>query len=195
MNSELFFDKKRYISTKESSKISGYSSDYIGQLCRSGKLDCKRISNTWFIFSDSLDDYIKENGKPSKALKAIERKKVLKTQTPVKQESLNAIKEEIVARVESESLVSNDASVSKQDSVVDLVTKKNNEVVGVAKNNKKLNLPRKILSATFIIYLIFTLFANRDFIFNSPKVFAQSYKNINIKSRPQTSGIGPTLGQ
>ncbi len=98
MNSELFFDKKRYISTKESSKISGYSSDYIGQLCRSGKLDCKRISNTWFIFSDSLDDYIKENGKPSKALKAVERKKVLNTQTPVKQESLNVVKEEIVGK-------------------------------------------------------------------------------------------------
>ncbi len=43
-----------YISSKRASKISDYSSDYVGQLCREGKLDCKRVGHVWFVTEESL---------------------------------------------------------------------------------------------------------------------------------------------
>ena len=45
---------KNYISSKRASEISDYSSDYVGQLCREGKLDCDRVGHIWFITEDSL---------------------------------------------------------------------------------------------------------------------------------------------
>ena len=45
------------LSTRQASTISGYSSDYIGQLCRSGKLDCRMVGNTWYITPESLKSH------------------------------------------------------------------------------------------------------------------------------------------
>lgn len=50
----LIFQGRKYISSKRASKVSDYSSDYIGQLCRSGKLDAKMFGHTWFITEESL---------------------------------------------------------------------------------------------------------------------------------------------
>ncbi|MFA7216953.1 MAG: helix-turn-helix domain-containing protein, partial [Candidatus Paceibacterota bacterium] len=57
MSSDLFFDNKKYISAKEASILTSYTKDYIGQLCRSGKLDCKRIGRTWYVCEKSVLEY------------------------------------------------------------------------------------------------------------------------------------------
>ncbi len=54
MGSELIFEGKKYISASRASKIIGYNSDYIGQLCRKGLLDCRRIGRSWFVSEESL---------------------------------------------------------------------------------------------------------------------------------------------
>jgi hypothetical protein len=54
----LIFQGKKYISSKRASKVSDYSSDYIGQLCRSGKLDAKMFGHTWFITEESLSRHM-----------------------------------------------------------------------------------------------------------------------------------------
>ena len=43
-----------FISSKRASEISDYASDYIGQLCREGKLVCQRIGRAWFVTEASL---------------------------------------------------------------------------------------------------------------------------------------------
>ena len=62
MNPSLFFDNKKYISTKEASSKTGYSQDYIGQLVRKGKIDSKKIGRTWYVQEDSILNY---NGLPT----------------------------------------------------------------------------------------------------------------------------------
>ncbi|MBA3733088.1 tail fiber domain-containing protein [Patescibacteria group bacterium] len=57
MNSELFFDNKKFISTKEVSTLTGYSQDYIGQLSRSKKVDSRRIGRVWYISEESILKY------------------------------------------------------------------------------------------------------------------------------------------
>lgn len=57
MESELFFEGKKYISGSRASQLTGYNSDYIGQLCRKGLLDCRRVGRAWFVNEDSLKNH------------------------------------------------------------------------------------------------------------------------------------------
>lgn len=57
MGSELFFEGKKYISASRASKIIGYNSDYIGQLCRKNSLDCRMVGRTWFVSEESLKNH------------------------------------------------------------------------------------------------------------------------------------------
>ena len=57
MKNSFIYDGKKYISSKRASKISDYSSDYIGQLCRSGKLAARMVGHTWFVSEDSLNSH------------------------------------------------------------------------------------------------------------------------------------------
>ena len=54
---------KQYISLKEASEVSGYSSDYIGQLIRKGKLNGKQVysSVAWTVEKNDLVEYLKQN--------------------------------------------------------------------------------------------------------------------------------------
>ena len=58
MNHNYIFQGKNYISAKRASKISDYSSDYIGQLCRAGKLICQKVGHGWFVTEESLRDHM-----------------------------------------------------------------------------------------------------------------------------------------
>jgi len=54
MKDSFIFEGKKYISSRRASEISDYSSDYIGQLCRAEKLDCRMIGRSWFVTEESL---------------------------------------------------------------------------------------------------------------------------------------------
>ncbi|MFA6554520.1 MAG: hypothetical protein WCS89_03350 [Candidatus Paceibacterota bacterium] len=54
MKDSFIIEGKKYISSRRASEISDYASDYIGQLCRAGKLDCKMVGRAWFITEESL---------------------------------------------------------------------------------------------------------------------------------------------
>lgn len=58
MNSELFFEGKKYVSSKRASKISRYNQDYIGQLIRDSKLEARRVGRSWFVSLESLEKHI-----------------------------------------------------------------------------------------------------------------------------------------
>lgn len=51
---ELVFDGEAYISSKKAAEITGYAQDYVGQLCRSGKLVCRQVGKAWFVSKLSI---------------------------------------------------------------------------------------------------------------------------------------------
>lgn len=57
MNDTLIFEGKNYISARRASEISDYSSDYIGQLCRAKKLDCRMVGRSWYLTQASLEHH------------------------------------------------------------------------------------------------------------------------------------------
>jgi len=50
----IFFNDKEYISASRAGEKIGYSSDYIGQLCRSGRASGKLVGRTWYVEYESL---------------------------------------------------------------------------------------------------------------------------------------------
>lgn len=60
-------DPKKLISLKEAARISGYSSDYVGQLIRSGKLEGKQVfSNVaWMTTEEAVLKYLRREESPA----------------------------------------------------------------------------------------------------------------------------------
>ena len=46
---ELIFAGNKYISSKRAAKLTGYTTDYIGQMCRAEKMDCRLVGRNWYI--------------------------------------------------------------------------------------------------------------------------------------------------
>lgn len=53
----ISIDGVEYIRASQLAKRFKYTSDYIGQLCRSGKVDAKLVGRTWYVNPDSLDGH------------------------------------------------------------------------------------------------------------------------------------------
>lgn len=60
--------KSKHLSLKEASKISGYSSDYIGQLIREGKISGKQVYTavSWVTTEEALKEYMEKTQKSKK---------------------------------------------------------------------------------------------------------------------------------
>ncbi|OHA17064.1 MAG: hypothetical protein A3C79_02150 [Candidatus Taylorbacteria bacterium RIFCSPHIGHO2_02_FULL_45_28] len=54
MKDALNIDGKIYISSRRAAEISKYSNDYIGQLCRGGKVTARMMGRAWFVDQESL---------------------------------------------------------------------------------------------------------------------------------------------
>ncbi len=50
----IFYEDKEYISASRASQEFGYSADYIGQLCRGGKVLGRLVGRTWYVEKNSL---------------------------------------------------------------------------------------------------------------------------------------------
>lgn len=50
-------DGKAYVSSKRAAQMSQYAQDYIGQLCRKGLIDCRRVNGLWYVTLASLENH------------------------------------------------------------------------------------------------------------------------------------------
>jgi len=54
--------EKNFITTKNAGELSGYSSDYLARLARSGKIIGKRVGHSWFVEKESLERFLDQQG-------------------------------------------------------------------------------------------------------------------------------------
>jgi len=61
--------KDKFISLKEAAELSGYSSDYIGQLIRQGKLPGKQVflNVAWMTTKEAVEEYMRKGSKNADA--------------------------------------------------------------------------------------------------------------------------------
>lgn len=61
-NDVVVINGKRYISSKKASDVTGYTSDYIGELCRASKLPGKVFKHRRFVEEESLFEHAQKIG-------------------------------------------------------------------------------------------------------------------------------------
>jgi hypothetical protein len=55
----LVFDNRKYVKAKDAAKKFRYTADYMGQLCRSGKVEARTVGRQWYVYVDSITAYQK----------------------------------------------------------------------------------------------------------------------------------------
>ncbi len=59
---ELHISGKRFISSRRIARDNGYTSDYIGQLIRGGKVIGQKVGRAWYVDASSFDAFLGEEG-------------------------------------------------------------------------------------------------------------------------------------
>ena len=54
---EILIDEKRYISSKRAAELTGYAKDYVGQLCREGRVPARLIGRSWYVLESAIQDH------------------------------------------------------------------------------------------------------------------------------------------
>ena len=54
---EILIEEKKYISSKQAAKITGYAKDYIGQLCREGRVPARLVGRSWYVLEAAIHDH------------------------------------------------------------------------------------------------------------------------------------------
>jgi hypothetical protein len=54
---EILIDEKKYVSSKQAAKMTGYAKDYIGQLCREGRVPARLVGRSWYVLETAIQDH------------------------------------------------------------------------------------------------------------------------------------------
>ncbi|MBO06044.1 MAG: hypothetical protein CMI58_03275 [Parcubacteria group bacterium] len=60
MDQEIFIAKNKYISSKRSAELFGYTHDYLSRLAKNGVIKGKKFGRAWYLDENSLKDFIKD---------------------------------------------------------------------------------------------------------------------------------------
>lgn len=63
---EILIEGRVFISSKQAAKITGYAKDYVGQLCREGRVDARLVGRNWYVLQDSIREH--RFGKPEESV-------------------------------------------------------------------------------------------------------------------------------
>jgi hypothetical protein len=108
MRNSLILQDKNYVSARRVQELFGYSSDYVGQLCRLGKIEAKMIGRTWFVTEKSIidhklsvNDLIREKNKEKRKLSKKIYNDSIKSDALVSCELMNTVETNNVACVDN----------------------------------------------------------------------------------------------
>lgn len=54
---EILIEDKKYISSKQAAKVTGYAKDYVGQLCREGRVPARLVGRSWYVLESAVHDH------------------------------------------------------------------------------------------------------------------------------------------
>lgn len=74
----------RYVSARSAAKAYKYTSDYLGQLIRSGKLEGQKVGRSWYISEASLDAFLAKFTQKEQVPASVEETKVDEVHIPVR---------------------------------------------------------------------------------------------------------------
>jgi len=54
---EITIGDKVYVSSKRAAKITGYAKDYVGQLCREGRVEARLVGRNWYVLESAIREH------------------------------------------------------------------------------------------------------------------------------------------
>ncbi|HRH55600.1 MAG TPA: hypothetical protein PK609_01915 [Candidatus Paceibacterota bacterium] len=54
---EITIGDKVYVSSKRAAKITGYAKDYVGQLCREGRVEARLVGRSWYVLESAIKEH------------------------------------------------------------------------------------------------------------------------------------------
>lgn len=54
---EITIGDKSYVSSKQAAKITGYAKDYVGQLCREGRVEARLVGRNWYVLDSAIREH------------------------------------------------------------------------------------------------------------------------------------------
>lgn len=54
---EILIEQKKYVSSKQAAKLTGYAKDYVGQLCREGRVPARLVGRGWYVLESAIQDH------------------------------------------------------------------------------------------------------------------------------------------
>lgn len=54
---EITLEEKKYVSSKRAAEMTGYAKDYVGQLCREGRVPARLIGRSWYVLEAAIHDH------------------------------------------------------------------------------------------------------------------------------------------
>ncbi|MFA6414413.1 MAG: helix-turn-helix domain-containing protein [Candidatus Paceibacterota bacterium] len=54
---EILIGEKKYVSSKQAAKLTGYAKDYVGQLCREGRVPARLVGRSWYVLESAIHDH------------------------------------------------------------------------------------------------------------------------------------------
>ena len=64
---EILIEDKKYVSSKRAAKMTGYAKDYVGQLCREGRVPARLVGRSWYVLEAAIQDH--RFGQPKEEVK------------------------------------------------------------------------------------------------------------------------------
>lgn len=59
---ELLIEQKKYVSSKRAAQLTGYAKDYVGQLCREGRVPARLVGRSWYVLESAIQDHRFKDG-------------------------------------------------------------------------------------------------------------------------------------
>lgn len=143
---EISVKNKKYLKAKVIARELGYTTDYVGQLCRAGKVDAELVGRTWYVDPESIKDHKGNRYRSSKASTARTLHADVKHNQPAEQENFYSHRTRPVANYESDEadLLPQPAKKSSPIELqVELADAESLEVEGKSMDNYHFTAPKR----------------------------------------------------
>ena len=60
MSKHITLNNNTYVSAKSAGTAVGYTSDYVGKLCRNGDIACEKVGRSWYVDTTSLQRFVQQ---------------------------------------------------------------------------------------------------------------------------------------
>lgn len=112
---ELTLNGRTYLTTKRAAEITGYTTDYVGQLARQGKVDAQLVGRNWYIGEDSIKKH-----KFGEAKVSIRKEEEDETPAPQLEVLVSSIEDEIKKEEEVPVIEEVKEEVSEEDPLTNM---------------------------------------------------------------------------